>query len=376
MSTRAVVAVDKFKGSATASEVGAALGRGLRSSVPEIQVLQVPVADGGEGTLEALLRCAWEEVPTIARGPLGTERRTRFGVRGSHAFIELAEVCGMQHLPRGDLRPWSSGTYGLGQVILSALDEGARQITVGLGGSASTDGGLGMLLALGADARDSAGGTVTPDAVGMSMTSRLDLRHLDPRLADATFVLATDVENPLTGPSGAARVFAPQKGAAPKDVLALEAALENWSSRLLAAAGRSADVPGAGAAGGVGAAIVAALGGTVTSGAAMVLDAVGLDAALNGSSLVITGEGSWDSQTAQGKAPSHVLDRAAALHVPAAVVAGRIAPGLRFPEHVLASRALVDVEPDHERAMARVLDLLESVGRGIGRDLLEQLETT
>lgn len=376
MNARVVVAVDKFKGSASAQEVGAALDRGLRSGMPDVQVVQVPVADGGEGTLEVLLRRGWEEVPTVARGPLGKGRRTRFGLRGFRAFIELAEVCGMQHLPRGELRPWSSGTYGLGQVILSAVDRGAREITIGLGGSASTDGGLGMLLALGADARDAACGAVTPDGLGMSMTSRLDLRHLDPRLADVRFVLAADVENPLTGPNGAARVFAPQKGAGPRDVLALETALENWATHLFSAAGRPADVPGAGAAGGVGAAVVAALDGTVTSGAALVLDAVALDAALAGASFVITGEGSWDAQTAGGKAPSHVLDRAATAHVPAAVVAGRIAPDVRFPPHVLASRALVDLEPDQDRAMARVRDLLAVVGGGFGRDLLRQLETT
>lgn len=373
---KVVLAVDKFKGSASAREAGAALGRGLHEVRPDLEIVEAPVADGGDGSLTALLSAGFTAVPVNALGPLGRPRLTRFGIRRHEAFIELAEVCGIQLLPPGVLRPWSSGTYGLGQAILSAVDHGARRIVVGLGGSASTDGGVGMLLALGAQVNNESLGAVTPDAAGMTSATSLDLRGLDPRLADVAFVAATDVSNPLTGPNGAARVFAPQKGASKRDVKLLEEGLKRWSSQLLAASGRMADVAGAGAAGGVAAAIVAGLDGTVKSGAALVLDSTGFDKTIAGASLVVTGEGSWDAQTAAGKAPSHVLHRASRAGVPTAVVAGRIDPEVRFPSHVLARTALVELEPNPDRAMARVLELLEAVGRDLGRILPRQLQTT
>jgi len=301
---RVVLAVDKFKGSASAAEVRASLRRGLCSVAPEADVLEVPVGDGGDGSLEALLSAGFQSVNVSARDPLGRPRPTRFGLRGREAFIELAEVCGIQLLPDGVLQPWTSSTYGLGQAMLAAIATGAKRVTVGLGGSASTDGGLGMLMALGATVRDGAGQTVPPDAFGMASTASVDLNTLDPRLDGVEVVAATDVDNPLTGHRGAARVFAPQKGATRGDVENLELALGRWATRLLAASGRRAEVPGAGAAGGVGAAVVSALGGVITNGAAYVLDAVGFDAALETASYVITGEGSWDPQTAGQAAPA------------------------------------------------------------------------
>jgi glycerate kinase len=369
---KVVLAVDKFKGSASGAAVSAALGRGLSAVDPELDIVTTPVADGGDGSLDALLSAGFVPVPVTARGPLGHPRATRFGMRGEEAFVELAEVCGIDLLSAGAREPWRSGTYGLGEAIGAALDHGARRVVVGLGGSASTDGGLGMLLALGARAETSHG-LASPDAIGMASTITLDLSGLDPRIADTVFVAATDVTNPLTGPDGAARVFAPQKGAGPRDVVLLADALERWATCLAVASGRSGDVPGGGAAGGVGAAIVGALGGTVTSGAALVLDLTGFDSALSGDALVITGEGSWDVQTGGGKAPSHVLERAGRAGIPVAVVAGRIAPGIDLPAHVRARIALLDLEPDPALAMTRVLELLETAGRTLARDVLPNL---
>jgi glycerate kinase len=366
---KVVLAVDKFKGSASSTEVATALRRGLRAVRPDVGVVEMPVGDGGDGSLDALLRVGFVPAAATARGPLGAERSTRFGLRGEEAFIELAEVCGLQLLPAGRLHPWRSSTYGLGQVIRAALDRGARRVVIGLGGSASTDGGLGMLLALGARIRDGSGRDVSPDASGMAAAASLDLRGLDRRIADVSFIAATDVQSPLTGPHGAAAVFAPQKGATPADVTLLERGLQRWAVLLLAADGRPADVPGAGAAGGVGAAIVSALRGAVTSGADLILDRTGFDESLLDASLVVTGEGSWDAQTGDGKLPGRVLDRAGRAGVPVIIVAGRIAPYVDFPAHVRERTALVDLEPTPSRAMARARELLEEVGRGIGRRL-------
>jgi glycerate kinase len=364
---KVVLAVDKFKGSASAPEVCAALRHGLAAALPEVDIVDVPVGDGGDGSLDALLSAGFAPVPVTACGPLGSPQPTRFGMRGVEAFVELAEVCGIQLLPRGALRPWSSSTYGLGQVVLAAVSAGARRITLGLGGSASTDGGLGLLLALGATVRDAAGRAVTPDAFGMAAAASVDLGTLDPRLRAVDLVAATDVDNPLTGRRGAARVFGPQKGAAGGDVEDLDRALDRWATRLVAASGRRADVPGGGAAGGVGAAVVSALGGVVTDGASYVLDAVGFDTVVPDAACVVTGEGCWDEQTAGGKLPQQVLDRASAAGVPVIVVAGRIAPEVALdPPAVVARHALLDLEPAPERAMAEAPRLLEEVGRRIG----------
>jgi glycerate kinase len=207
----------------------------------------------------------------------------------------------------------------------------------------------------------------------MKAVTALDLSGLDPRLADVAVVAATDVTNPLTGLEGAAHVFGPQKGAGPRDVERLAEGLEQWSSHLSAASGRNGDLAGGGAAGGVGAAIVAALGGTITSGAALVLDATDFDAVVANASLIVTGEGSWDAQTDGGKAPSHVLERTRQAGIPAAVVAGRITPEVTFPAHVRSRVALLDLEPDAERAIAHVVELLEEAGRILGRDVLPGL---
>ena len=369
---KVVLAVDKFKGSASGEVVSAAIRRGVLAVAPDAEVVTTPVADGGDGSLAALVSAGFTAVPVIASDSLGRPRPSRFAVRGDEAFVELAEVCGIGLLPAGVREPWRSGTYGLGQVIAAALDHGARRIVVGLGGSASTDGGLGMLLALGARA-ETPTGAASPDAIGMSTTVALDLSGLDSRLADVAVVAATDVTNPLTGLEGAAHVFGPQKGAGPRDVERLARGLGQWSAHLSAASGRNGDVAGGGAAGGVGSAIVAALGGTITSGAALVLDATDFDVTVCGASLVVTGEGSWDLQTANGKGPSNVLTRTGRAGLPAAVVAGRIAPDVVFPRHVRSRIALVDLEPDPERAMSRVVELLEEAGRTLGRDVLPDL---
>jgi len=252
-----------------------------------------------------------------------------------------------------------------------ALDAGAITVRVGLGGSASTDGGIGMLQALGARVCDGAGQPCTPDARGMDAACHLDLAGLDPRLA-ATIVLAvTDVDSPLAGPSGAAHVFGPQKGLRGADIERLDLALERWGRLLEKASGRTVDVGGAGAAGGIGAAVVTVLGGSIVPGASYILDAVHLGDAMAGASLVVTGEGSWDTQTAMGKAPHEVLFRATEMGVPVAVVAGRIDPCVAFGPAVVAAFSVVDLAPDNAAAMAAPAPFLLQIGSRIGTRLHE-----
>ncbi|GIG35540.1 glycerate kinase [Cellulomonas pakistanensis] len=374
-----VVAPDKFKGSATADEVARHLAAGIRAAAPGTEVVEVPVADGGEGTVDAALRQGFRAVPVRVRGPLGAPVDAVVAVREGTAVVELAQASGLA-LVEGAPDPLAATTYGTGQLVAAALDAGCRTVVLGLGGSASTDGGAGLLQALGATLLD-AGGAPVPAGEGHPLVVHgLDLAGLDPRLRAVDVVVATDVDNPLLGPRGAAPVFAPQKGADPGQVGVLAEALGRWADLLGAAAGAvpgagvvpgANATPGAGAAGGVGFAALAALGARVRPGVDVVLELVGLADALTGARLVVTGEGSLDEQSAGGKAPVGVARAAVAAGVPVVAVAGRVALG---PDRLRAlgfraAYALADLEPDPARSMAGAPRLLREVGRRIGATL-------
>lgn len=359
-----VLAPDKFKGSLTAAEVASALATGIALARPEVPVVRVPVADGGDGTVDAFVSAGWTRVSLPAPGPTGEAVEACYAVRGDTAVVELAAVVGLGKLPDGRPDPLHASTFGLGVVIAHALSVGAERIVLGLGGSASTDGGAGMLMALGARIYGPDGHEVARGGAALADAVRLDLRGLHPELAEAQFVIAGDVDNPLLGPSGAVAVYAPQKGAGPDEQAILEAALDNWAQL----AGREhAGRPGAGAAGGTGFGAMAVLGAEMRSGIDVVLELLDFGTVLESASVVVTGEGCLDRQTLHGKAPMGVCAAARSAGVPVIAVAGRIdlTPDELAAAGFIAGYALADLEPDPARSMAEAARLLEPVGERI-----------
>ena len=308
--------------------MAAAIAAGLRAGRPGAEVITIPVADGGEGTVDAAVAAGFERVPVTAAGPAGDPVRAGYARRGEVAVVELACVCGLARLPGGRPAPLTASSFGAGEVLRAALEAGARRIVLGVGGSAGTDGGAGLLQALGARVLDASGEPVRPGGAGLRDVAALDLAGLHPALHPASrsaeLILAADVDNPLTGPDGAAEVYGPQKGAGPAEVAVLAAGLRRWAAVMAAAAGADwSRAPGAGAAGGVGFAALAVLGATRRPGIELVLDLAGFEAALDGADLVITGEGSLDAQSLAGKTPVGVARAAARRGVPVVAVAGR-----------------------------------------------------
>ncbi|TWV43623.1 glycerate kinase, partial [Streptomyces misionensis] len=229
---RVLVAADKFKGSLTAVQVAERVTAGLRRVVPDLPVEALPVADGGDGTVAAAVAAGFERREVRVAGPLGEQVTAAFALRGDTAVVEMAEASGLQRLPAGRFAPLTASTYGSGELLRAALDAGARTIVFGVGGSATTDGGAGMLAALGARFLDRDGAPVPPGGGGLAALARADLTGLDPRLSSVELVLASDVDNPLTGPKGAPAVYGPQKGASPEDVRTLDAALGHYTKVL------------------------------------------------------------------------------------------------------------------------------------------------
>jgi glycerate 2-kinase len=371
---RVVVAPDKFKGSVTAQQVADALAAGLRRGRPDLDVVEIPVADGGDGTVAAALAAGFVPRHVLAEGPVGQPVDTTFAMRARTAVIELADVSGLRRLPaeRGAhaLEPLTASTYGTGQVISAALDGGATTIVLGLGGSATTDGGAGMVQALGARLTDERGRELARGGAALSELAAIDVTGIDKRIARARLLVASDVDNPLLGPAGAVGVFGPQKGASPEDVALLERALARWAALTATATGRELSAaPGAGAAGGAGFAALAYLGARLVRGADLVLDLIGFDAALTSAGLVITGEGSLDDQSLGGKAPVGVARAASQRGVPVIAVAGRV---LLTPDELAsagfsAAYSLADLEPDPAVSIANAEELLERTGELIAR---------
>ena len=405
-----VVASDAFKGSLTSLEVADAVRLGLLDVAPGARVVLVPVADGGEGTVAAALAAGWEAVPAAVHGPTGAPVSATLAMSpdGSRVtvVVEMADACGLGRLPDGIPAPLTASSRGLGEALSAALDLGVDEVVVGVGGSASTDGGAGLLAALGATLLD-ADGNELPDGGGaLADLDRLDLSGIDRRLAGIRLVLAADVDSPLLGPSGAAGVFAPQKGATPDDVAVLEAALSQWADVITGELSTnrsqlprpeahqggttstywsmSSQQAGAGAAGGVGFALLAVLGAERRSGVDVVLDLVGLDDVLAGAprdggaqrrpDLVVTGEGALDAQTLSGKAVVGVARRARAHGIPVVAVSGRLDldPGQLASLGVVAAYPLSDLEPDPQRSIAGAADLLRRTGRRIAQDWLSR----
>jgi len=378
---RIVVAPDKFKGSLAAAGVAAAVAAGLRSVAGDAEIITLPVADGGDGTVDAAVAAGFERVPATAAGPLGEPVRASYARRGEVVVVELASVCGLALLPAGRRAPLTASSFGAGEVMRVALEAGASQVILGVGGSASTDGGAGLLQALGARVLDAEGKPVGREAAGrrvaggadLDTVAALDLAGLHPGCRTASLTLAADVDNPLTGPDGAAAVYGPQKGASSAEVARLDSGLERWAAVVAAAVGKDwSRAPGAGAAGGVGFAAMAVLGARMRPGIELVLELTGLESRLAGADLVITGEGSLDAQSLAGKAPVGVARAAARHRVPVVAVAGRntLTAAQLAAAGITAVYPLTDLEPDPARSHAEATGLLRQAGQMIARDWL------
>lgn len=328
---KVVVAPNAFKGTLTAPQAAAAIARGVREVFPQAEVIEVPVADGGDGTTEALVSANHGEYRTAeVEGPLGDPVRARFGLidAGRTGVAELATASGLTLVPPERRDPRRASTYGFGQLLEAARQAGVSGIIAGIGGSATNDGGAGMAQALGYRLLDGAGRELERGGAALARLERIDAAGFDGAWRRISVKVASDVTNPLTGPHGASAVYGPQKGADPEAVRELDAALARLAEVIERdLAKKVAELPGAGAAGGTGAGLVAFLDATLVPGAPLVVEAAGLDAALRGAGLVITGEGRVDEQTAYGKAPGEVARRARAAGVPVILIAGSKGPG-------------------------------------------------
>ncbi|TQJ59458.1 glycerate kinase [Arthrobacter sp. SLBN-83] len=380
---RVVIAPDKFKGSLSAPEVCSHLERGLqRGAGGNLEVVRIPVADGGEGTLDAAVGSGFTRRTATVSGPTGQPVEADYAVRGHEAVIEMAAASGLALVPSvqkgGRPTPAEATTassLGTGQLIRAALDAGCRRIVLGVGGSASTDGGAGLLQGLGARFLDNRNNELPRGGAALANLHSIDFTDFEPRLVDTRFVLASDVDNPLLGAQGAAAVFGPQKGATLQDVGMLDAALARFVEVLAREIGfraiKAAEAPGAGAAGGVGYAAIAALAATRRPGIDVVLEFTGLAERLGGADLVITGEGSLDEQSLLGKTPMGVARSAAAQGVPVIAVCGRttLDQGQAAAAGFEDVYALTALETDVNRCIAEAGPLLEQLGTQISAGL-------
>ena len=371
--SRVLIAPDKFKGSLPATEVAEAVRRGIVAQVPDADVRCLPVADGGDGTLDAAVAAGFERVAVTATGPTGEPVRTAYAVKGETAVVEMADVSGLGCLPGGVPAPRSATSRGTGELVAAALDRGVTRIVLGIGGSATTDGGAGLLQALGASLRDDTGAELDAGGGALAGLARLDLSGLHPGLAAAEVVVACDVDNPLTGTSGAAAVYGPQKGATDDDVRVLDANLARLADCVASSTGADhRDAAGAGAAGGVGFAAIGVLGATLRPGIDLMLELLDFDSHVAGADLVVVGEGSLDSQTLHGKAPVGVARLAREAGARVVAVCGRrtLSDEQLAGAGIDAAYACADLEPDPARSMTEAASLLEELGGQLAGDQL------
>lgn len=377
MGWKVLVAPASFKGSLSALEAGEAIRRGFARAVPLAVVRVVPLADGGEGTVEALCRAVGGQMRTATvTGPLGSETvQARWAIlSGGLAVIEMAQASGLPLVKPERRDPMATTTAGTGELIREALAAGCRSVLVGLGGSATVDGGLGAMRALGAGFLDEQGRPVPPGGRGLLHLHRIDPTGLDSRLSGVSFTVLADVDNPLTGPDGAARVFGPQKGADPDAVVALDRGLANLARVAARDLGslNLATLPGGGAAGGLGLALVAFLGARIVSGIDYVMEATGLAEQMAWADIVVTGEGQLDGQSRHGKACSGVARLAGAVGRPVVAIVGAVV-GENEAVQVLGLDAVLPVPPGPVslvQAMAGATGYLEAAGARLARLLL------
>ncbi len=344
-----VIAADSFKGSISSSRFADVCQAAINTAMPRCSVVKVPLGDGGEGTVDALIHALdGHEVSATVGDPLLRPIKASYGISadGSTAIIEMARASGLPLLDPEERNPMATSTFGTGQLIADAISRGCRRLLIGIGGSATNDAGIGMLTALGARFLDRDGRSVSAHGCGgdLARIDSIDLSGLDPRLADTSIIVACDVDNPFCGPSGAAHVFARQKGADDAMIATLDNAMQSFA-RVLARTTSTdvTDMPGAGAAGGLGGAFAAVLGASLMPGIDMVLQAVGFDRLIDGADLIITGEGRIDSQTLMGKTPHGVLTAARRRGIPVVALGGSVEHSAALDQAGFA--AILSIQP-------------------------------
>ncbi|BET42258.1 glycerate 2-kinase [Atlantibacter hermannii] len=346
-----VIAPDSYKESLPAAEVAQAIEKGFREIFPDAQYVRVPVADGGEGTVDAMISATdGSKITTQVTGPMGERVNASWGMSGDNntAFIEMAEASGLSLVPLEQRNPLITTSRGTGELILHALDHGARNIIIGIGGSATNDGGAGMVQALGAKLTDAAGNAIGNGGGSLIALNTIDISGLDPRLKECTIRVACDVTNPLVGEKGASRIFGPQKGATETMIVELDRNLGHFADVIKKSLRVDVkNVPGAGAAGGMGAALMAFLNAELRSGIEIVTEALNLEEHIHDCTLVVTGEGRIDSQSIHGKVPVGVANVAMKYHKPVIGIAGSLTP---------------DVGVVHQYGIDAVFSVLTSIG--------------
>jgi glycerate kinase len=376
---KVVIAPDSFKESLSALQVAEAIEAGFREVFPDADIVKLPVADGGEGTVQAMIDATGgRRVELEVTGPLGEPAAAFYGLASAPesgaplAVIEMAAASGLEMVPPGRRNPMTATSRGTGELILHALDTGVRRFVLGVGGSATNDGGAGMLQALGVRLLDDAGKDLGPGGGALARLARIDVSGLDPRVGGSTFDIACDVNNPLVGPNGASAIFGPQKGATPEMVARLDACLAHYGQLMARDLGRDvAGMPGAGAGGGIAAAMVVFLGGRLRPGIEIIAEAVGLERALRDADLVITGEGRIDGQSVSGKTPVGVARVAKRHGKPVIGIGGGLArdAGAVHAHGIDAVFAAVCRPCTVEEALAQAHDNLRSAARNMAQAL-------
>ncbi len=367
-----VIAPDSFKESLPATAVAQAVRRGLAMIFPDAAYDLAPMADGGEGTVDAMVHATGGRfVKCPVGGPMGRPVEARFGILGDQqtAVIEMAAASGLPLVPRDQRNPMIATTRGTGELIAAALREKATRIIIGIGGSATVDGGAGAVEALGARLLDERGEPIGSGGRGLRKLSTIEMDGFDPRIRQTEILVACDVTNPLTGPHGAARVYGPQKGATPEMVAALDENLKHYARVVKERLGIDIDTPeGAGAAGGLGAALMGFCGARLESGSQLVAEAIGLSERLCGADLCVTGEGRIDGQSSRGKVCQQVARMAQRHGVPAVALVGGVGPQAETMIPPLSAFfSIVNQPMELSEAMARADELLEASAEQVGR---------
>lgn len=371
-----VIAPDSFKDSLSAEKVADAIAAGLADVMPHAQLVKCPMADGGEGTVEAIVAAGNGQLRrNHVQGPLGAPVEAHWGwLPDSHtAIIEMAEASGLQLLKPEQRNACITSTFGTGELIKAALDAGARRVILAIGGSATNDAGAGALQALGLGLFDAQGNSLPRGGLALAHVARIELTGLDPRLAEVRFEIAADVNNPLCGEHGASAIFGPQKGASAEQVRLLDQALEHFADHCANVLPKDVrHEPGSGAAGGLGFAAKAFFGAQFRAGVEVVAELVGLAEAVKGADLVITGEGRFDAQTLRGKTPFGVASIARAEGVPVVVLAGTLGEGYQalYEHGINAAFAIASGPMTLQDACARAAPLLTDRARDIARLLI------